>query len=333
MQAQTLTLAGRYYDGTAPIFRGLVTLPGLQLTVKEETNVPRMFRGLFDGDYDASEMSLAELVYYVSRDRNDFIAIPVFPSRVFRHSFLFCNASSGLNGPESLSGRRIGFQRWVQTACVWMRGMLIEEYGVSPIETEWYVSSLHHWPDESGTVTPNDGSTIRWFSGKDDPRETEESHSALAEGKVDVVGVTEGQVAELERDGRLRRLFPDYAQAEADYYRRTRIFPIMHAIAIRREALERRPDLPVELFRLFSTAKRLARDTVHTTPSMTLAWKDSYLEREAAVFGGDAWAYGLAQNAHVLERFLDYCYQQGIAARALAPRDLFVPNTWDLIDE
>lgn len=330
MQAETLTLAGRYYDGTAAIFRGLVDLPGFDLRVQEESNVPHMFRGLFEGRYDASEMSLAELVYYTSRDRNDFIAIPVFPSRVFRHSFLFCSASSPLKGPEDLSGRRVGFQRWVQTACVWMRGMLIEDYGVSPAKTEWYVSSLHHWPDETGTVTPKDGSTVRWFSGTDDPKEEEDTHHALSAGKVNVVGVTEGQVVELKRDSRVRRLFADYAGAEADYYRRTHIFPIMHAIAIRKEAVQRRPDLPAALFRLFSDAKRLAREAVHTTPSMTLAWKDRYLAQESEVFGADAWAYGLAANQHTLDKFLDYCYQQGIAARRLAARELFSADTWDL---
>ncbi|HTE84858.1 MAG TPA: hypothetical protein VK821_08995, partial [Dehalococcoidia bacterium] len=150
-------------------------------------------------------MSLAELVFYLTRDRNDFIAIPVFPSRVFRHSFLFCNAAAAIDGPESLSGRKIAFQRWVQTAGVWMRGMLVDEYGVSPTQTEWYVSSLHHWREEDGAVAPRDGSSIRWLGKGDEPQETEDAYRAVLEGRVDVMGVTEGQIAHLEQDSRVRR--------------------------------------------------------------------------------------------------------------------------------
>src|SRR5438128_10280909 len=142
-----IRLAGRTYDGTLPILRGQMRLPGFELEITETEDVPAMFAGMFKGQYDVSEMSLGELTYYVSRGKAEFIAIPVFPSRMFRHGFIFCRKALGLESPAELSGRKIGFLRWAQTAGIWMRGMLIDEYGVSPKESQWYVASMHHWDD------------------------------------------------------------------------------------------------------------------------------------------------------------------------------------------
>jgi hypothetical protein len=123
-----------------------------------------MFAGMFKRKYDVSEMSLGELIYYISRERADFVAIPVFPSRMFRHGFIFCRKALDIKNPTELSGKKIGFLRWVQTAAIWMRGMLVDEYGVSARDTQWYVSSMHHWDDADpgGAVVPR---TVRQFNG------------------------------------------------------------------------------------------------------------------------------------------------------------------------
>ena len=126
-----LRLASRAYDGTLPILRGQMTIPGFDFDITETEDVPGMFAGMYKGQYDVSEMSLGELISYTSRSKADFAAIPVFPSRMFRHGFIFCRKDSGINRPTDLSGRKIGFLRWVQTAAIWMRGMLVDEYGVS----------------------------------------------------------------------------------------------------------------------------------------------------------------------------------------------------------
>ena len=126
-----IRLASRAYDGVMPILRGQMTIPGFHFEVIETDDVPAMFAGMFKGEYDVSEMSLGELIYYTSRNKAEFIAIPVFPSRMFRHGFLFCRKDSGIGQPFDLSGRKIGFLRWVQTAAIWMRGMLVDDYGVS----------------------------------------------------------------------------------------------------------------------------------------------------------------------------------------------------------
>jgi 4,5-dihydroxyphthalate decarboxylase len=168
--AVKIRLASRAYDGVLPILRGQMAIAGLEFDITKTEDVPGMFAGMFKGQYDVSEMSLGELIYYTSRGNADFVAIPVFPSRMFRHGFIFCRKNAGIETRSDLSGRKIGFLRWVQTAAIWMRGMLVDSYGVSVQDSQWYVASIHHWDDHDpgATVEPRDGSVIRMIenSGK-----------------------------------------------------------------------------------------------------------------------------------------------------------------------
>lgn len=332
-ERSSLSVASRSYDGIMPIVQGEVTIPGFELNVALDHRVARVFAALFDGAVDISEMSLAELVYYASRDQAEFVAIPVFPSRVFRHGHFFCHQQARISGPGDLNGRKIGFQRWVQTAGVWMRGILVEDYGVSPERTPWYIASTHHWEDQpNDDVRPRDGSVIHRYQAET-VTGAEDAYLALIAGEVDVMGVTEVQGPALLAEPTVHRLFSDYRAEEIAYYRRTRIFPIMHVLAMRKELADTYPELPVELFRAWSRAKKLAHATMRSTPSWSLAWKDRYLEEERAIFGGDLWPFGVEANRHVLAKFIDYCYQQGIAARPVTPQDLFHPSTWDLRED
>jgi 4,5-dihydroxyphthalate decarboxylase len=325
-----IRLACGYYDATAAIARGLVSMPGFDLRILEATSVPAMFTGMFKGEYDVSEMSLAELIYYRSRGKDDFIAIPVFPVRCFRHGFILCDTT--IEGPQNLNGKNIGFMRWVQTAAIWMRGLLIEEYGISPTETGWYVASIHHWDEGEGEeIKPRDGSVIRSIERRD--RDAFQSaYSALLKGEIHALGSTKHSTPLIQREKGIRRLFKNYQNTEATYFRKTRILPIMHVIVVRTALISQYPDLPEKLFRLFSESKRLGQEWVKSAPSSVLAWKESYLDNEQEVFQGDPWAYGLELNWHVLNRFLSYCHNQGISDQKLDPQELFAPTTWRLTE-
>ncbi|HEX7232293.1 MAG TPA: PhnD/SsuA/transferrin family substrate-binding protein, partial [Candidatus Binatia bacterium] len=299
-----IKLASRAYDGTLPILRAQMGIDGYQFEITETEDVPGMFAGMFKGQYDVSEMSLGELIYYTSRGRVDFVAIPIFPSRMFRHGFIFCRKSSGVDQPGDLNGKRIGFLRWVQTAAIWMRGMLIDEYGLSPRDTEWYVASMHHWDedDPGATVEPRDGSTVRMLhnSGKNT---SERACRALFEGQVDALGVTESQLPILLANDSVRRLFERPREVEANYFRRTKILPIMHVVALQKSLVDRDPELPEKLFRVYSQAKRWAQRWRRAIPSLVKAWPNHYLNEEKEIFQTDPWAYGLEANRHVLDRF------------------------------
>lgn len=324
-------LASRAYDGVLPILRGQMKIPGFEFDITETEDVPGMFAGMFKGQYDISEMSLGELIYYTSRGKADFVAIPVFPSRMFRHGFIFTRKASNIKTASDLSGKKIGFLRWVQTAAVWMRGMLIDEYGVSAKNSEWYVASIHHWDDHDpgATVEPRDGSAIRMIenSGKNT---SERACKAIFEGQVDAIGVTESQFATLMANDGVKKLFENSREVEASYFRKTKILPIMHVLAMQKSLAEKFPDLPAQLFRLYVEAKRWGQRWRRVIPSLAEAWPNPYLEAEQEVFQCDPWAYGLDANRHVLNRFFAYCDAQGITARTTALEEIFHPSTLTL---
>ena len=328
-----IRLASRAYDGTLPILRGQKSIPGFEFDVTETEDVPGMFAGMFKGQYDVSEMSLGELIYYHSRDKADFVAVPVFPSRMFRHGFIFVRKNSGISQPSDLNGKKLGFLRWVQTAAIWMRGMLVDEYGVSAKNSQWYVASMHHWDDHDpgATVEPRDGSVIRLIenSGKNT---SERACRALFDGQVDALGVTESQLPTLLANDSVQRLFGNSRDVEAAYFHKTQILPIMHVLALQKNIADRYPELPEKLFRLYTDAKRWAQRWRRAIPSLVEAWPNHYLTEEQRIFSTDPWAYGLEANRHVLDTFLSYCHAQGISARNIGPADIFHPGTVKLVE-
>ncbi|MFQ5841884.1 MAG: hypothetical protein ACE5I8_05545, partial [Thermodesulfobacteriota bacterium] len=194
-------------------------------------------------------------------------------------------------------------------------------------------ASVHHWDGGAGIqeITPRDGSVIHLLekSGKDD---NETAESALIEGRIHVLGTTQAPGLFLMGDERVRRLFPDYKAAEASYFKHTGIFPIMHVLVARKAAVDQHPDLPDKLFEIFVQSKRLANEWLRTDPSLSLVWKNQYIDEEERFFQGDPWAYGLGENGHIISKFLSYCYAQGVSAREMSPQELFMPSTWDLAE-
>jgi 4,5-dihydroxyphthalate decarboxylase len=333
MADRSITLACRNYDGTNAIIRGALRPQGIDLQVNEVNDVVKMFSGMFKGEYDVAEMSLAEMIYYLTRDQCDFIGIPVFPSRLFRHSFMLCNGTAGICGPEDLTGKKIGGLRWVQTAFIWLRGMLVDKYNLSAKGTDWYVSALHHW-NENGSeekIMPRDGSIIRHLQ-RDGNDEYEMSCRALVDGKIDMLMTTENRKYDwLAGQPGVRPLFTNVKEAEAAYYKKTGIIPIMHVLVMRRSIAELYPEMPQKFFELFCQSKKLGGDWIRSVPSLMMAWKNQYLDEERALFEGrDPWAYGLKANFAALTKFLSYCDTQGISARSITPYDLFAPSTWEL---
>ena len=157
--------------------------------------------------------------------------------------------------------------------------------------------------------------------------------AALREGRLDMLGVTETQLPALLADPALKRLFEDYRDVEAEYFRKTRIFPIMHVLAVKKSVLEQNPGVAPALFELFSQAKRQARKWYADIPSMVVAWRQHALDEERAVFAGDPCPFGLDANRDVINTFIEYCEAQGICERNLSPEELFAPDTWELTEQ
>jgi 4,5-dihydroxyphthalate decarboxylase len=334
LKNNTVVLACRDYDRTRRIIDGTVKRDGLQLQISEMTDVANTFTNMFNGKYDISEFSLGELVYHVSRGKKEFIGIPVFPLRMFRHGWIFINSSSGINTPYDLDKKRIGLYRLAQTACIWIRGLLADEYGVSPSDTYWYLPSIHHWQDDSEkeTFQSRDGSTIRWLPRAGPETNIKVVDAALVNGEVDAVCSAVRPPSFVQGDPRVKRLVEKYDEAERSYYRKTKIFPIMHTLAVKSSIVEANPELPGRIFEMFVEAKNRAWQWLRGDGSIGLMWKDRYMEEELELQDDDPWIYGLRANEHVIQKFLDYCYAQGVSASPLKPQDLFVPATWDFRD-
>ena len=295
-----IKLASRAYDGVLPILRGQLGIPGFEFEIVETEDVPGMFSGMFRGQYDVSEMSLGELIYYTSRNKADFVAIPVFPSRVFRHGFIFIRKDSNINRPADLNGKKIGFLRWVQTASIWMHGMLIDEYGVSAKETEWYVASMHHWDehDRGATIEPRDGSMIRLMQNRG-RNTSERACRALFDGEVDALGVTESQLTTLLADDSVGKLFENSHEVEASYFRKTKILPIMHVMALQKRLVKNFPRQ--------RTALAFAPQPKHgITTALCVLWRrGSWEATESWVvilprmrMAREAWIFGTARHIH-----------------------------------
>lgn len=321
-----LTLACWNYDRTRALMDGRVPVEGIELNylnlVVEET----FFRMLRNREFDVAEMSLSSYTLSLFQEPAPFVAIPVFPSRAFRHSGIYVNADSGIREPRDLMGKRVGVPEYQLTANVWIRGILSDEYGVP-------ANSMHYFrggQEQAGRIEKASIALPSGFSLEDiAPDQT--LSSMLAAGEIDALIAPRAPSTLGDGSGQVRRLLPDYATLERAYYQKTKIFPIMHVVAIRRDVYEANPWVAQSLYKAFTAAQKLAYDDLHEIAALKvmLPWLPAELEATERLMGRDFWPYGYGANVHTLETFLRYSFEQGLARRKLDPRDLFAPSTLD----
>lgn len=324
MAKLNLTLACWNYDRTQALLDGRVLVDGVDLTYLALPVEETFFRMLRHGDFDVAEMSLSSYVVSLFAEEPRFIAIPVFPSRFFRHSCIFINAGSGIETPKNLIGKRVGSPEYQMTAPVWIRGILSDEYQV-PVTSVSYFTGGEETPGRSEKIKLSLPPEIRV-----QPIPSDKTLSQmLATGEIDALQTARTPSTFTHSGGNVRRLFEHYFELERDYYRRTRIFPIMHTIVIRRDVYEKHRWLAQSLFKAFSAAKRAAYREIEETGALKFMepWLVWHLEDARSLMGEDFWPYGLEPNVHVLETFLRYHHEQGLSKRRLTPRELFAPES------
>jgi 4,5-dihydroxyphthalate decarboxylase len=287
------------YDRTRALFEERIPIDGIDLTY---INIPveeTFFRMIRHREFDVAEMSLSSYTLSLFRDPKPFVAIPVFPSRYFRHSCIFINRNSGIREPKDLIGKRVGNPEYQLTACVWIRGILSDEYNV-PVSSVTYL--------RGGEETP--GRTEKQIVSLP-PIYSPRTPSSFAQGA-----------------GNVRLLFEDYEAVEREYYKRTKIFPIMHTVVIRREIYEKYPWVAQSLYKAFVLAQREVYEDLYETAALKfmLPWLIRHAEETRELMGKDFWPYGIEPNLHALGTFLRYSYEQALAKRLLTPQELFVPE-------
>ncbi len=327
MASETATLAMKFacglYDRMLPIYTGEVRPDGIELDFVISESARALFDHMSGPDaYDAAEMSASEFVARYAAGKCPFVAIPVFPSRVFRHGFVTVNRKSGIETPKDLEGKRIGTAIYTQTAAVWVRGMLAHDYGVDLSTIRWVQGDL----DKPGRHTDVEIMPLL-KPARIEFNETDKSLAQLLkEGELDAL-VTPRLPESLGVDPDIQRLFADFRAVEIDYYRRTKIFPIMHLVVIRRDIYDAHPFVAESLYRAFSAAKDKAvarlRSRSGTLPFM-LPWLKADVEELNREFGPDPWPYGIEPNRPTLEAFIAYLVEQDMIAKPIPIEDLFV---------
>jgi len=303
-----LSLAIGPYDHVRGLRARGIDLNVLELPVEEIFHRFARFR-----EFDASEMSSAKTVALLSAERPDIIALPVFVSRVFRHSSIYVGSS--IRKPKDLEGKRVGVPEWSQTAGIYARGLLQYEYGIDLKSIDWRQAGVF----QAGRA---EKVPLRKDAGF---RITAHPDRTL----VDLLEKGEIDAAISARELPAARLFPDYRALELEYFRKTRIFPIMHMVVLRREVYERDRWVAMNLFQAFEEAKRasLARLREIGVSQAPLPWLADQARAWSEAMGEDFWPYGVEANRPTLEAFLQYAFEQGVCQRRLVPQDLFAPET------
>jgi 4,5-dihydroxyphthalate decarboxylase len=316
-----LSFACGLYDRLLPLYRGMVKAEGIDLDFQAIDDPRQVFDRAAKGDFDITEMSSSEHAMRIANGNKDFVAIPVFVSRVFRHSFIFHNRQRGIHAPKDLSGKRIGISAYGQTAAVFIRGLLQHEYGVDLSSVQWVL----------GTMNGSGGHLQIPKLTKPINIELDRSGKCLSDllaaGEIDA---TLGALVpdSFGRHPDVQRLFPDFRAAEKDYYRKTRIFPIMHLIALRRAVHEKYPFAAASLYTALNRSKELAAERMREVGALAymLPWLADYIQETDEIFGSDAWPYGIEPNRPSLDALVTYMAEQGLLPAAPAIESLFVPD-------
>lgn len=326
MSRLRLTLACQDYDRTRALWDGRVAPEGIDLVYVPLSAEELFWRQLQYMEFDVSEMSLSNYLTERSRENPRFIAIPVFPSRMFRHSFIFINKKAGIKGPQDLKGKRVGIPEYSMTATVWLRGTLQHDYGVAPPDMEWYVGGLDMpGRKERMKIKLPDDVPLHPIPG-------DKTLSAmLANGEIDALITARAPASFFQNHPDVGRLWPDYKEVEMDYFKRTKLFPIMHTVAIKQEVYDASPWVAQSLYKAFCEAKQLSHEFLTKLSHLRymLPWLIPDYNQTIAVMGEDYWPYGVEANRVALEAITQYSYEQGLSSHKFALEELFASSTYE----
>jgi len=326
MSKLRLSLGCWDYDRTRALMDGTVVPDGIDLNYLNMPVEETFFRMLRHREFDVAEMSLSSYTVSLFKPERPFIAIPIFPSRFFRHSCIYVNADAGIREPKDLIGKRIGTPEYQMTAPVWIRGILDEHYGV-PVDSVTYVTGGEEEPGRPEKLKIDLPPNIK----VEQIGPTQSLSQMLLDGEIDALHTARMPSTFLTGKGKVTRLFPDFEGVERGYFRSTGIFPIMHTLVIRREIYEANRWVAQSLYKAFVQAQQVAYQNLRETAALKIMhpWLLGNMEAVVKEMGEDFWAYGFENNRKTLETFLRYHHQGGLSKKLLTPEDLFAPETFE----
>jgi 4,5-dihydroxyphthalate decarboxylase len=299
-----------------------VPVEGVDLTCLDLQIEEIFFRTFNYRDFDVSEVSMGKYTSLVSQGDSPLVAIPVFPSRVPRHSSIYVRRDGPVKAPSDLAGRKVGIPEWAQTASVYSRGFLAHQYKVDLTTIQWVQAGVDQ-PGRLEKVKLKLPTGIKYMSAPD-----KSLSSMLVSGEIDAALSAHAPACYEQHHPNIKRLFEDYLDLEQKYVKETGIYPIMHTIALKREIVERNPWVAMNLYKAFEQAKNrsVARALASTSSTLPIPWGYEFARRMQTIVGEDLMPYGIDPNRKTLEAFLQYAHEQGVTHRKLAPEDLFPPQ-------
>lgn len=314
-----ITIATWDYDRVRALTDGRVRVEGCDvnyITMPVEECFERAF---FHGEFEVAEIGFSPHLIALSRGPTPYVAVPVFLSRMFRHSAVYIRTDRGIEGPADLRGKRIGVPEYQMSAVMWFRGFLQDEFGIAAKDINWVQAGLEN-PGRRDKFPLNLPEGFPLTSVNDVALTT-----MLANGEIDGIMSARRPSCFISGNPKIRRLFPDYRSAERAYYQKTGIFPIMHALGIRRDVHEKNRWLAASLYKAFLQAKRIAdAEFVETTAlKIGLPWITAEYEATTEAMGNEFWSYGVAPNHKTLSTMARYSYEQGLAMRLLTVEEMF----------
>lgn len=327
MSKLKLSMSVGNYDRTQALFDGRVQVEGCEITAVPLEPEEAFHRAFRYGEFDITEISMSSHMMTTARGDHQYVAVPAFLSRVFRQSGIYVRTDRGIDRPQDLKGKRIGVPEYQITANVWIRGILEEEFGVKPSDIHWRRGGIEE-PGRGERAPISLPASVDLQQIPDDKTLS----GMLEAGELDGYIGARAPSCFLRGAPHVGRLFKNYLEDEKDYFRRTRIFPIMHMVGIRKTLVEQHPWLAVSVYKAFLKAKALAvhelNEICHL--AVTLPWMVHHHNEAKALMGEDYWPYGLDANRHVIEKFAQYHYRQGLSVRQVAPEELFARSSLDL---
>ena len=318
-----LTVACADYDRTRPIIDGRVPIEGCDTSIHCLDHEDMFVRALTSAEFDVTELSFSRFALNTARGTTPYIGLPVFLSRIFRHSAVYIRTDRGIREPGDLRGKSIGVRDYANTASLVARGILEDDYGLSAREVRWIVGDIDHaerdeirLPELAPGFDVHVAPAGRLLS------------EMLADGEIDGLIDFQPPRCFVEGNAAVGRLFPDHQSAERDYFGRSGIFPIMHVLVLRREIAEREGWVAESLYRAFAKAKDMAVADLWSPGALkiSLPWVSEEYRRTVDLMGGDFWPYGIAANRTAIESIARYIHSQGLAPRRLGIEELFAQS-------
>lgn len=318
-----ISLGCAEYDRTRPLIEGKVRPKGLRI-IPIVGSLKDIFRRMLKYlEFDVSEMSMSSYLI-AKQNRKPMIAIPVFPSRKFRHSSIYCNANAGIEEPSDLKGKKIGVYDYQMTAAVWIRGILQHDYDIAPKSLKWFIDRESRQEYRS----PKDVSINKIPMG----RELEEM---LVSGDLNALIAAAVPKCVIEGSPKIKRLFQNFEEVELGYYQRTKIFPIMHTVVLKERLWEKHRWIAPSLLSAFEESKQMAylKYTIYRTTNndneFSYPWVASFIEKQMDIFGPDPYPYNIKDNEKTLKTLIQYSFEQGFIHSEPELETLFAENTLD----